>query len=190
MNKQLKILFFQDLRKNVYSDRCTELTKKHLQQLLFIDDQLFKVEWQKNDKIKTFDLLITLPTINSEDERVQKTRKLIVQYLLALEIQFLADQKKEKIKLDSWAEGFNPNNIEIPTKSLPAHPLIKSAQIRSMPLSKLQTIKNFKLKELFVAKKQEEDAKSLVSEEVANMIFFKKSNASIKDKLLETIKEK
>ena len=86
MNKQLKILFFQDLRKNVYSDRCTELTKKHLQQLLFIDDQLFKVEWQKNDKIKTFDLLITLPTINSEDERVQKTRKLIVQYLLALEI--------------------------------------------------------------------------------------------------------
>lgn len=70
----------------MYSDRCTELTKKHLQQLLFIDDQLFKVEWQKNDKIKTFDLLITLPTINSEDERVQKTRKLIVQYLLALEI--------------------------------------------------------------------------------------------------------
>lgn len=70
MHKKVKFYFFSDLKKNIYENGRTELTHKHLQQLLFIDDQLFRVEWQVNQKLKCHDLLIFLPQIPSEDQRL------------------------------------------------------------------------------------------------------------------------
>ena len=65
------------------------ITQKQLQQLLFIDDSLFKVEWQHNETIRDYDLLITLPRYSSEDERVKVVRKKMVDYLIAMEIEYL-----------------------------------------------------------------------------------------------------
>ena len=83
-SRRLRNCFYADLKKHLYETLRTELTQRHIQQLLFIDDELFKVEWDFNQKIKYDDLLITLPIIRSEDERLLKVRKNIVQYLLAM----------------------------------------------------------------------------------------------------------
>jgi hypothetical protein len=66
-NRKIRSYFYADLKKNIYENCRTELTQRHIQQMLFIDDQLFKVEWALNQKIKYIDLLITLPVIRSED---------------------------------------------------------------------------------------------------------------------------
>jgi hypothetical protein len=63
---------------------------KHLQQLLFIDEELYTIEWQMNQRINNYDLMIISPDIRSEDERIQNTRKKIVNYLIALELEFLS----------------------------------------------------------------------------------------------------
>lgn len=65
------------------------MTYKQLQQLLFIDDTLFAVEWQHNQKIGTIDVMVTPPKIISEDQRISNTRKSIVKYLLAMEVEYL-----------------------------------------------------------------------------------------------------
>jgi hypothetical protein len=67
MNTERRIYFYADLKKNIYDNGRFELTHKHIQQMLFIDDQLFRVEWEHNMKIRTYDLMITLPQIKSED---------------------------------------------------------------------------------------------------------------------------
>lgn len=78
MNKHRRVYFYLDLKKNLYENGRQELTHKQLQQLLFIDDSLFKIEWENNQKINAYDLLITLPAIKSEDQRLQQVRKAIV----------------------------------------------------------------------------------------------------------------
>lgn len=125
MNRKAKFIFFFDLKKSLYENNRMEVTQKNLQQLLFIDDSLFNIKWENNIKVKGFDLMITPSEIKSEDERIQATRKKIVNYLIALEVEYLSENKVEKVKIDGWSEGFNPNLYEIPTKSLPIHPFTK-----------------------------------------------------------------
>lgn len=45
MNKQRRTYFYLDLKKNMYENGRQELTHKQIQQLKFIDDELFKVDW-------------------------------------------------------------------------------------------------------------------------------------------------
>jgi hypothetical protein len=113
-----------------------------------------------------------------------------VNYLIALEVEYLSEKKVEKVKIDGWSEGFNPNLYEIPTKSLPVHPFTKEVEIRDLDESKIHSIKNANLKKFMKEIKDESDAKSLRSEDVASMIFAKKTSACIKEKLLEAVKEK
>ena len=47
-----------------------ELSFKSIQQLAFIDSDLFHLEWLNNEKIKKFDLSLTAPIIRSEDTRI------------------------------------------------------------------------------------------------------------------------
>lgn len=75
----------------------------------------------------------------------------------------MAAKNQEKFKVEGWVDGFNPNDYEIPTKSLPPHPSVKEAEIRAISLSKLEQTKNIELKSLLFRKKEEEDAKSKCS---------------------------
>jgi hypothetical protein len=52
-----------------------------------------------------------MPTISSENERINGVLKRIVNYLLAKEIECLAMQGKTKVMIDRWSEGFDPNNF-------------------------------------------------------------------------------
>jgi hypothetical protein len=62
-----KYYFFADIKKSLYEVSRMELSIKHLQQLLFIDEGLYTVEWQMNQKINNYDLMIISPEIRSED---------------------------------------------------------------------------------------------------------------------------
>ncbi len=48
MNRKYKFYFYSDLKKNIYENNRTELSHKIIQQILFIDNQALKVEWQNN----------------------------------------------------------------------------------------------------------------------------------------------
>jgi hypothetical protein len=76
--RQAKACFFTDLRSNLYQHNCIELTQRSLQQLLFLDDRLYEIEWQYHEKCKRPDLQLRLPAFKSEDERVWSVRTRIV----------------------------------------------------------------------------------------------------------------
>ena len=69
------------------------LTHRTIQQLQFIDDCFFKVEWEvlsKNrDNQNEYDLLITLPQKEiSIDSCVTEARRKIVEYLMTKELEY------------------------------------------------------------------------------------------------------
>lgn len=65
MSKNIRSYFFYELRGNLRDNLRMEISRKELGQLLFIDGQLFKVEWAMNYSIHKYDLLITIPQIKS-----------------------------------------------------------------------------------------------------------------------------
>lgn len=73
---------------------------------------------------------------------------------MAMEAEYLEEEKIDRVKLNRWAEGFDPNKYEIPTNSLPPHPIVKEAEVRDLTRSKLEGIKNDRLRELLTHKKQ------------------------------------
>lgn len=80
-----------------------------------------------NDKTKSYDLLMILPEIKSEDERIKIVRSNLVNYLLAMQAEFINLNKIQPVETRGWVDGFDPSHYEIPTKNLPPHPLYKNA---------------------------------------------------------------
>lgn len=58
-NRASPSIFFTDLRKNISHSLKTTLQKSQLQQLIFIDEDLYDLKWAINDKTKKYDLIIT-----------------------------------------------------------------------------------------------------------------------------------
>ena len=155
MTKSMRVYFLFDLKNNIRENLSIDISKKQICQLLFIDTDLFKLDWAMNFATKRYDLLITLPPIKSHDERQSKTRKAIVQYLFAKEVEYLAEKKLQKIAIDTWSPGFNPELYEIPEKQLPIHPEFKDCEIRALDREKIENIPNSHLKQFFMKKKEE-----------------------------------
>ena len=66
--------------------------------MLFLDENCYTLEWKINDKIRKYDLKITLPEeAASMDSRKMEMRKRIIKYLLAEEAEFLIKNKLSKI---------------------------------------------------------------------------------------------
>ena len=61
------------------------MSHKNIQQLLFIDRELFQFQWEFNQNIKDYDFMVTLPVIQSEDRRIHETRNKIVEFLVEKE---------------------------------------------------------------------------------------------------------
>ena len=78
MAKSMRVYFLYDLKHNLRDNLGIDISKKEICQLLFIDSDLYRLEWAMNFANKRYDLLITLPSIKSHDERHVKTRKAIV----------------------------------------------------------------------------------------------------------------
>jgi hypothetical protein len=79
INRSSKGCFFTDLAANIKNAiNGMELTRQHLQQLLFLDPALYSVEHQLNIKIRKSDLQIRMPAVRSEDERVNAVHEKIV----------------------------------------------------------------------------------------------------------------
>jgi len=57
-----------------------------------------------------------------------------------------------------------------------------------MDREKIDKIENNHLKQFFIKKKDDSEAKSMCSKDVQKMIFSKKSNCEIEEKLLAAIK--
>lgn len=123
-NRNFKFVFFEDLRKNLEDSARAYTTTEKLQQLLFLDKQLYEVEWKMNERIKRYDLMLRKEDrIASEDERLKELRKKIVSFLLDREAEFMAANNLVKAKRFGWVEGFDPNKYFIPKLVLPTHPL-------------------------------------------------------------------
>lgn len=93
-----------------------------LQKMLYLNDELFKVRWEMNSNTKDYDLLVTIPKIESEDARIKDTRSRIREYLRCRELEYIKENNIVVEDFDSWAPGFNPDKYPIPTKLLPSHP--------------------------------------------------------------------
>jgi hypothetical protein len=189
MNRSSKSVFYSDVR-NSLEQYCKgmQFTHRHLQQLIFLDETLYELDWAINDKFRRHDLQIRLPQIKSHDARRREVRKKIVAYLLAKEAEFLAEKKIDKLNVSNWNEGFDPNQYEIPTKSLPTHPNAKNAEIKELSNSQIEAVPNPHLRTFMKGVKQDSDAQSLRSEHVVKKIF--NGDPNITDMLYRAIKEK
>jgi hypothetical protein len=186
--RQLKVLYYNTLRLKMKESMRVTISHKHLQQLLFIDGDLYKVEWANNPAIKDYDLLLTLPPYTSEDTRVNEVRNKIVRFLMAMELEYLEKNNLTKAVPECWSEGFDPSAIDIPVVLLPSHPVLQNAEIRNMSREEISKVPSKQMREIFNRKKDEAESKSQVSDDIVRMIFSKQSNASIKEKLHAAIK--
>lgn len=66
-NRRVKSIFFGDIQKSLKEINRQDVAQSQLQQLLFLDDTLFAIEWAMSDRVKAYDLLLHSPVINSED---------------------------------------------------------------------------------------------------------------------------
>lgn len=103
-------------------------------------------------------------------------------------MEFLASKQHLKKVVDGWSAGFDPNHYEIPEKELPIHPEVRDTEIRAMEREKIDKIENNHIRQLFKQKKDESEARSMCSKDVQKMIFSKKSNAEIEEKLLAAVR--
>lgn len=83
-NRGGKFMFFNDLQRSLkdHHNRM-EIREDHLEQLIFIDDSLYVIEWIPNLN-KKYALRLQLPEVPSFDRRRTETRKKVVNYLLTL----------------------------------------------------------------------------------------------------------
>ena len=94
----------------------------------------YNVVWEKNDRIKRYDLVIRTPSSEeSEDTRKMNFRRAIVDYLSRLHEEFLAKTDvTDVIPAHKWHTGFNLDQIEVPLGRLPDHPLQKNISVQDM----------------------------------------------------------
>jgi hypothetical protein len=58
---------------------------------------------------------------------VKGVKQKIIDYLLAKELEFLAEKGKIKSNSTDWSEGFSPDRIHIPARALPSDPPARTA---------------------------------------------------------------
>jgi hypothetical protein len=99
-----------------------------LEQLLYLDETLYELKWEKSKDLKKYDILMKFPEIKSKQERKANLRGTIVAFLNTKHEEFLkAKGINNFIEFGNWHDEFIPHNFEIPRLPLPPHPETKSA---------------------------------------------------------------
>lgn len=108
VNRDKKFMFLNDLQRCL-KENCNrmEFREDHLEQLIFIDDSLYIIEWIPN-KNQKYALRLQLPEVPSFDRRKAEARKKIVNYLLTLEAEFAAAKNIPNLTIGQWVPGFDP----------------------------------------------------------------------------------
>ncbi len=58
-HRNMKIFFFETIKKSIYETGNTIIDYKNFQQLTFLDSKCYDLEWKMNDKLKRYDLKIS-----------------------------------------------------------------------------------------------------------------------------------
>ncbi len=66
-NRSLKFIFFEDLKKQIKDSLRIIISMSHIQQILFLDEELYEVKWEFNQTKKAYDLQIVMRKIQSKD---------------------------------------------------------------------------------------------------------------------------
>ena len=77
-HRGMKVFFFQTIKKSICDSGNTVIEYKNFQQLTYLDEQCYALEWKMNDKIRRYDIKIARPAYNSQDNRSSEMRKKIV----------------------------------------------------------------------------------------------------------------
>ena len=77
-NRNAKGLFFQDLKRNLKDSFKIFIDFKHLEQLSYLDENLYEIKWERQPDNQGFDVIMNLPEIKSRQMRKSKVRETIV----------------------------------------------------------------------------------------------------------------
>ena len=62
-----KNMFFRDLKKNISNSVHTIITLEHIQQIMFLKEDAYRLFWEKNSAINDkYDIMISLPVPTEE----------------------------------------------------------------------------------------------------------------------------
>jgi hypothetical protein len=96
---------------------------KHLEQLLYLDESLYELRWEKSRDLKKYDIIMKTPEIKSRQERKNNLREIIVAFLNNKHEEFLKAKGITNFSDNrNWHDEFLPHNYEIPRLPLPPHP--------------------------------------------------------------------
>ena len=121
-------VFFQDIKRSMRDSLKVFVDFKHLEQLLYLDETLYEIKWEKSKDLQKYDIMVKLSEIKSRQERKAKLRVTIVAFLRTKHDEFLtAKGIKNFVDKGNWHEEFNPHSYEVPRMPLPPHPETKMA---------------------------------------------------------------
>lgn len=131
-HRGFKIIFFSMVRKSIAESSSMFIEQSTLRQLLYLDSNCYNIEWKMNEKVKKYDIKISLPEdLTSMDSRKIQMRKTIVKHLLAKQAQFLSKIGEDKTQQNSWHPKFEFKKVLIPMANLPVHPSVQNADLRT-----------------------------------------------------------
>ena len=61
MSRGRKVNFFTDLKKNIQECLRITITEEDLQKILFLAPGFYDLVWEKNERIKKYDLVMRIP---------------------------------------------------------------------------------------------------------------------------------
>ena len=73
-NRKMRCMFFQDLKKIIRDSLKVLIDFVHLEQLLYLDENLYEIKWEKRIDNKGYDITMKLPEIKSKQTRKNKVR--------------------------------------------------------------------------------------------------------------------
>ena len=89
LNKPTKNMFYIDLRKNIKNKCFRTLSLENIEQIMFLDDSLLKIEWERRNKNRDqeyeYDLMVTMPKLDNFDPVIKSAKRKIIEYLVAME---------------------------------------------------------------------------------------------------------
>lgn len=88
-HRGMKVIYFETVKKSIFETGNTLIEYANFQQLLFLDPSWYELEWKMNEKVRRYDLKITLPTVQSMDQRKAEMRSKIIEYSIQKEAEFL-----------------------------------------------------------------------------------------------------
>jgi hypothetical protein len=57
----MKWVFFQDIKRSMRDSLKVLIDFKHLEQLLYLDETLYEIKWEKSRDLKKYDIMMKLP---------------------------------------------------------------------------------------------------------------------------------